>query len=77
MRVADLTRMLQDILAIHGNIQIRCGQYRIGGIMLLRHGTEPPVAVIVSRPIGAPSAGLPPYVAADRRRKTPKRRCDD
>lgn len=59
MRVSELLRLLQEIQAIHGDIQVRCGAYRIAGIQVI-HSVTPggsSVAVLLPRvtptPVGS------------------------
>jgi hypothetical protein len=72
MGVSELIRMLEAIRSSHGEIPIRCGQYRIGGIALY-HGPLGEVAAFVPR---RPGGAAVAYLGPERRTKA-KRRWDD
>lgn len=74
MKLSEMVRVLNEVRSNHGDIDIRCGQFRIGGVLIL-HGTLGPVASIIQRRVGSPIAGPPPYCGRERRKM--HRRWDD
>ena len=59
MKIRDLITTLESIAEQQGNIDIRCGEHRIGGIKLVRfEKNKDPVAVITPRG-GVPVSSKP------------------